>query len=72
MRTRGRFAVLFSTPIMSEAERLCNRLYLLHAGYIRESGTLTEILSRTQMDQLTEIFLQYARQPAADPASQPV
>jgi sodium transport system ATP-binding protein len=59
-RAAGR-AVLFSTHIMSEAERLCDRIYLLHEGRIADHGTLAEILSRAGCDNLTDAFLNYAR-----------
>jgi len=59
-RAAGR-AVLFSTHIMSEAERLCDRIYLLHEGRIADQGTLAEILSRAGCDNLTDAFLNYAR-----------
>jgi sodium transport system ATP-binding protein len=59
-RAAGR-AVLFSTHIMSEAERLCDRIYLLHEGRIADHGTLQEILSRARCNNLTDAFLNYAR-----------
>ena len=59
-RAAGR-AVLFSTHIMSEAERLCDRIYLLHEGRIADHGTLKDILARAGCDNLTDAFLQYAR-----------
>ena len=59
-RAAGR-GVLFSTHIMSEAERLCDRIYLVHQGRIADSGTLAEILARAGCDNLTDAFLRYAR-----------
>ena len=59
-RAAGR-AVLISTHIMSEAEELCDRIYLLHEGCIQDHGTLAEILARAGCDSLTEAFLQHAR-----------
>lgn len=58
-RAAGR-AVLFSTHIMSEAEYLCDRIYLLHAGRITDEGTLAEILARSGCASLTEAFLHHA------------
>jgi ABC-type Na+ transport system ATPase subunit NatA len=46
---------------MSEAERLCDRIYLLHEGRIADHGRLAEILSRAGCDNLTDAFLNYAR-----------
>ncbi len=69
-RAAGR-AVLFSTHIMSEAERLCDRIYLLHEGRIADHGTLTELLARAGCDNLTDAFLNYARASQAAASSQP-
>ena len=60
-RATGR-AVLLSTHIMSEAEYLCDRIYLLHEGRITDEGTQGEILARAGCANLTEAFLQRARQ----------
>jgi sodium transport system ATP-binding protein len=59
-RAAGR-GVLFSTHIMGEAERLCDRIYLVHEGRIADSGTLTEILTRSGCDNLTDAFLRHVR-----------
>ena len=59
-RASGR-AVLLSTHIMSEAEYLCDRIYLLHEGCITSHGTLAEILAQAGCANLTEAFLQHAR-----------
>jgi sodium transport system ATP-binding protein len=59
-RAAGR-AVLFSTHIMSEAEYLCDRIYLLYGGSIADEGTVVEILTRSGCHSLTEAFLQHAR-----------
>ena len=59
-RSAGR-GVLFSTHIMGEAERLCDRIYLVHEGRIADSGTLAEILARTGCDNLTDAFLRHVR-----------
>jgi sodium transport system ATP-binding protein len=55
-RARGR-AILFSTHILSEAERLCDRVALLHQGRIIAAGTVPELLERTGTPGLTEAFL---------------
>jgi len=68
-RAAGR-AVLFSTHIMSEAERLCDRIYLLHEGRIADHGTLQEILTHTGCDNLTDAFLRYAGASHASAATQ--
>lgn len=68
-RAAGR-AIILSTHIMSEAEYLCDRIYLVHKGQIVGSGTLSEILARSGCANLTDAFLHYVehkKQPA--PAS---
>jgi sodium transport system ATP-binding protein len=61
-RASGR-AVLVSTHIMSEAEYLCDRLYLLHEGRVADYGPLADILSRSASSNLTDAFLHHAFQP---------
>jgi sodium transport system ATP-binding protein len=56
---------------MSEAEYLCDRIYLLHNGQIVGSGTLAEILAQSGCNNLTDGFLYYVqqkKQPAASDA----
>jgi sodium transport system ATP-binding protein len=70
-RAAGR-AILLSTHIMSEAEYLCDRIYLLHKGQIVGSGVLSQILERSGCKNLTDAFLYYVqhrRQPVSDGAS---
>ena len=67
-RDAGR-AVLFSTHIMSEAEYLCDRIYLLHEGRVTDHGTLPEILARAGCANLTDAFLKHAGQLPLRPAS---
>ena len=57
-RGEGR-AVLFSTHIMSEAEYLCDRIALMHAGRIIDEGTLPDLLARSGQQNLTETFLHH-------------
>lgn len=52
-------AILFSTHIMSEAEYLCDRIALLHAGKLADTGTLPELLARTGAANLTDAFLHH-------------
>jgi sodium transport system ATP-binding protein len=59
-RAGGR-AILFSTHIMSEAERLCDRIYLMHEGRIADQGTLPQLLERSGCGNLTEAFLHHAQ-----------
>ena len=57
-RDEGR-AVLFSTHIMSEAEYLCDRIALVHAGRIIDEGTLPQLLERSGQQNLTDAFLHH-------------
>jgi sodium transport system ATP-binding protein len=59
-RDAGR-AVLVSTHSMSEAEYLCDRIYLIHQGRIADSGRLGQILARSGCANLTDAFLRYVR-----------
>jgi sodium transport system ATP-binding protein len=55
-RTAGK-TVVFSTHIMSEAERLCDHIAIIHQGKLRASGTLQELYSETGETRLERAFL---------------
>jgi sodium transport system ATP-binding protein len=55
-RTAGK-TVVFSTHIMSEAERLCDRIAVIHNGKLAAIGTLQELREMTQQDRLESVFL---------------
>ena len=57
-RAEGK-AVLFSTHVMSEAEYLCDRIALVHAGRIIDEGTLPDLLERAGQQNLTDAFLHH-------------
>lgn len=59
-RAAGR-AVLFSTHILGEAEYLCDRIALMHQGRIVDTGSVPELLERTQARNLTDAFLAEVR-----------
>lgn len=48
--------VIFSTHIMREAERLCDRLAIVHRGRILASGTLEELRHEHEEHDLEELF----------------
>ena len=50
--------VLFSTHIMREVERLCDRVAVISRGRVQACGTLTELRQRHGQDDLEELFFQ--------------
>jgi sodium transport system ATP-binding protein len=48
--------VLFSTHIMSEVERLCDRIAIIHKGTLRAMGTLAELREQTGEHYLEDVF----------------
>ncbi len=67
-RAHGR-GILLSTHLMSEAEYLCDRIYLLYQGRIVAGGRLAEILEQSACGNLTDAFLHHVRrQPAPNPS----
>ncbi len=50
--------IVFSTHIMREAEKLCDRVAILHRGYILAEGTLEELRDRHHERDLEELFFQ--------------
>jgi sodium transport system ATP-binding protein len=59
LRNSGK-TVVFSTHIMREAERLCDRIGIIHRGELLAVGTLTELLEMTSTDNLEEAFFAIA------------
>lgn len=57
LRDQGK-CILFSTHIMREAERLCDRIAVLHRGHFLAEGTLSELRERHGEDDLEELFFQ--------------
>ncbi len=57
LRDQGK-CILFSTHIMREAERLCDRIAIMHRGHILAEGTLEELQSRHDERDLEELFFQ--------------
>ena len=61
LRDQGK-CVLFSTHIMREAEKLCDRIAILHRGRILAEGTLEELRDRHHEQDLEELFFQLISQ----------
>lgn len=55
LRTQGK-CILFSTHIMREAERLCDRVGVIHRGKLAAEGTVAEFRQRFAHDDLDEVF----------------
>jgi sodium transport system ATP-binding protein len=50
--------VVFSTHVMSEAEKLCDRIGIIHNGTLLAEGSLQELRTRYGHHDLEEIFVQ--------------
>jgi sodium transport system ATP-binding protein len=56
-RDRGK-TVIFSTHVMTEVEKLCDRIGIIHAGRLRTEGTLEELRNEYKKTSLEEIFVE--------------
>lgn len=54
--------IVISTHIMSEAQKLCDRIAMIIDGRLVACGTLTELLEQTKTDDLEDAFFEYYRQ----------
>ena len=57
LRDQGK-CIIFSTHIMREAEKLCDRVAIMHRGHILAEGTLEELRERHHERDLEELFFQ--------------
>ena len=55
-RARGK-TVIFSTHVMSEAEKLCDTIGIIHDGALLAEGTLGALRQRTGLEDLEDIFV---------------
>ena len=62
-RDAGR-CVLFSTHIMREAERLCDRIGIIHQGRILAQGTLEQLREMTGEHYLEQVFIRLVERSA--------
>lgn len=70
-RDRGRL-VLFTTHVMDEAERLADRISILHEGTIRFDGGIAELRrehGRGQLEPLEEIFIRLTATRSEEPSA---
>ncbi|HSI08397.1 MAG TPA: ATP-binding cassette domain-containing protein [Rariglobus sp.] len=58
-RAQGK-TVIYSTHIMSEVEKLCDRVGIIHGGKLLAEGTLDELRARHGEQDLEEIFVKVA------------
>jgi len=55
-RDQGK-TVIFSSHVMSEVEKLCDRIGIIHGGKLLVEGTLAELRERTGQPDLEEVFV---------------
>ena len=55
-RQRGK-TVIFSTHVMSEAEKLCDTIGIIHNGKLLAEGSLADLRARYGMQDLEDIFV---------------
>jgi sodium transport system ATP-binding protein len=55
-RTRGK-TVIYSTHMMHEVEKLCDRIGIIHGGRLLAEGTLAELRQRTGEHDMEEVFI---------------
>jgi sodium transport system ATP-binding protein len=67
LRGEGK-TILFSTHIMSEAEKLCDRIAIIHRGKIHACDTLAGLRGATGRHYLEDIFVYYVEQANAGQA----
>lgn len=58
-RAQGK-TVIYSTHIMSEVEKLCDRVGIIHGGKLLAEGTLEDLRARHGEQDLEEIFVKVA------------
>jgi sodium transport system ATP-binding protein len=49
--------VVFSTHVMSEVEKLCDRIAIIHDGKLLAEGSLPELRERYGMHDLEDLFV---------------
>jgi sodium transport system ATP-binding protein len=60
---RGK-TVIFSTHVMSEAEKLCDTIGIIHGGRILAHGSLAELRQQTGVERLEDIFIKVVEEHA--------
>ena len=57
LRDQGK-CIIYSTHIMREVERLCDRVAIIYKGKVIDSGTLADLAERHQQNDFEELFYQ--------------
>ncbi len=55
LRDQGK-CIIFSTHIMREVEKLCDRIAIIHRGKILAEGTLPELADQYKQPDVEELF----------------
>jgi sodium transport system ATP-binding protein len=63
-RARGK-TVIYSTHVMSEAEKLCDRIGIIHGGRLLAEGTVAELKARAGQQDLEDSFIRIVTPEAA-------
>lgn len=58
--------IIFSTHIMREVEKLCDRIAVIHKGRIVDEGTLPELADRHDQPDVEELFFELIEQREAE------
>ncbi|MBA3484902.1 MAG: ATP-binding cassette domain-containing protein [Pirellulales bacterium] len=66
LRDQGK-CIVFSTHIMREAERLCDRIAIVHHGRLLAEGTIDELREKHAQTDLEEIFFDLIRRQERQP-----
>jgi sodium transport system ATP-binding protein len=61
--------IIFSTHIMREVEKLCDRIAVIHKGKIVDEGTIPELTDRHSQRDVEELFFELIEQREAEIAS---
>ena len=69
LRDQGK-CIVFSTHIMREVERLCDRIAIMHRGHILSAGTLEEFIKQHGESDMEELFFRLIQE--HDTQRQPV
>ncbi len=56
-KQRGK-TIIFSSHVMSEVEKICDVIGIIHQGRLMLEGTLTDLRQRTGLNDLEDIFVQ--------------